>query len=45
MPRRGREAIQYLMTGTELAAHRLQQLPPHRRGEGFEGCGVDGHGD
>jgi len=28
----------------ELAAHRLDQLPPHRRGEGLEGGGVDGHG-
>jgi hypothetical protein len=42
LPRRGHEAIQYLMTGTELAVHRLDQLPPHRRGEGFEGGGVEG---
>ena len=28
----------------QLAAHRFDQLPPHRRGEGFEGGAVDGHG-
>jgi hypothetical protein len=28
----------------QLAAHRFEQLPPHRRGEGIEGGAVDGHG-
>lgn len=28
----------------QLAAHRLDQLPPHRRGESFEAGGVEGHG-
>ena len=28
----------------QLAAHRLDQLPPHRRGEGFQSGGVDRHG-
>ena len=28
----------------QLQAHRRDQLPPHRRGEGFEAGGVEGHG-
>ena len=28
----------------QLAAHRLKQLPPHRRGEGLDGGDVDEYG-